>query len=174
MNAILIRHTRIVVPQGWCYGHADVLLADSFSEEAAEVLARLPWQPELVLTSPTTRCQRLAEHLAGAARVREDVRLRELHMGDWEGRLWESFRGPESEAWALDPWNRRPPNGESASEFWARVGLVRAELAGAEKSRVAIVTHAGVIRAWRGMAERLPFESALREPVAFGSIHLAG
>ena len=174
MNAILIRHTRIVVPPGWCYGHADVPLAESFPEEAAEVRAQLPWPPQLVLTSPALRCRKLAEQLAGTAPVREDVRLRELHMGGWEGRAWESFRGPESEAWALDPWNLRPPGGESAREFWARVALVREELVATDRARVAIVTHAGVIRAWRGIAEQRSFETMLREPVAFGSIHQAG
>ena len=162
-----------MVPPGWCYGHADVPLAESFPGEAAEVRAHLPWSPRLVLTSPALRCRKLAEQLAGTAPIREDVRLRELHMGEWEGRAWESFRGPESEAWALDPWNLRPPGGESAREFWSRVALVREELAAANVSRVVIVTHAGVIRAWRGMAEQCPFEAMLREPVAFGSMHPA-
>jgi alpha-ribazole phosphatase len=47
MNVVLIRHTRIAVPAGLCYGHADVPLAESFPTEAAAVVAHLPWQPEL-------------------------------------------------------------------------------------------------------------------------------
>ena len=170
MNAILIRHTRIVVPPGWCYGHADVPLAESFPGEAAEVRAHLPWSPQLVLTSPALRCRKLAEWIAGTAPVREEVRLRELHMGEWEGRAWESFRGPESEAWALDPWNLRPPGGESAREFWARIAAVREEILNENAEGVAIVTHAGVIRAWRGLGEERSLAEMMREPVGFGSV----
>ena len=76
MNVILIRHTRIAVPAGLCYGHTDVPLAESFLMDAAAVLAHLPWQPELVLTSPATRCRKLAEYIAGAAPVRSGPALR--------------------------------------------------------------------------------------------------
>jgi alpha-ribazole phosphatase len=112
--------------------------------------------------------------IAGGAPVKDDVRLRELHMGEWEGRPWESFRGIASEDWALDPWNRRPPGGETAAEFWARVADLREEILGAGSKRMAVVTHAGVIRAWRGRAENRPFDAMMLEPVAFGSVHLAG
>lgn len=172
MNAVLIRHTRIVAPPGWCYGHADVPLAGTFPAEADAVRAALPWTPQVVLTSPAERCRRLAERIAGAAPVRSDERLRELHMGEWEGRLWESFRGPESEAWALDPWNRRPPGGESAREFWVRIAQVREEVSrGGEE--IAVVTHAGAIRAWLGVASGRPCEEMMREPVPFGSVRPA-
>lgn len=91
-------------------------------------------------------------------------------MGAWEGRRWDEFRGPESEAWALDPWRQRPPGGESGQEFWARVARLRAEFLALKLDRAVIVTHAGVIRAWRGLAEGRPLDAVMREPVPFGSI----
>jgi alpha-ribazole phosphatase len=171
MNVILIRHTRVVPPPGTCYGWCDVPLADTWRDDIAAVRAALPWTPRELWTSPAARCRTLAEGLGFA---REEIviepRLRELHMGEWEGRPWDAFRGPESEAWALDPWRLSPPGGESAEAFWARVAALRETVLASEPERLVLVTHAGVIRAWRGIAEGVSFEAALREPIPFGSL----
>jgi alpha-ribazole phosphatase len=173
MKACLIRHQRVAVPPGLCYGWCDVPLAEGWREEIAGIRAALPWAPREVRCSPAARCRALAEAL-GAAVVRIDPRLRELGMGEWEGRLWESFRGPESEAWALDPWRRRPPGGESGEDLWRRVAEVRHECLAAAGDGIVIVTHAGVIRAWRGLSEGRSFTEMLGEPVPFGGVHPAG
>jgi alpha-ribazole phosphatase len=169
MAVILIRHTRLAGVAGLCYGRADVRLAETFAEEAAAVRASLPWIPGEVRTSPAARCRALAEML-GCEKIVLEPRAQELHMGAWEGRRWEEFRGFESEAWALDPWRLRPPGGESAGELWARVAELRGELLARRDTRVAVVTHAGVIRAWRGIASGRGFEEMMREPAPFGSI----
>lgn len=169
MNVLLIRHTRVVPPPGTCYGWCDVPLADTWRDDVAAVRAALPWTPREVWTSPAARCRVLAEAL-GAERLIVEPRLRELHMGEWEGRRWEEFRGPESVAWALDPWRLSPPGGESAKAFWKRLAELREEVLAARLDRVALVTHAGVIRAWRGLAEGMSFAETMREPVPFGSI----
>ncbi len=154
MKAFLVRHTRVALEAtGICYGRSDVPLASSFMEEAQALRAMLPEQPYTVWTSPARRCAALAERLAEERPVRVDERLRELDFGAWESRQWETFRGPESEAWALDPWRLRPPGGETGLELWARVADVRAELVVLpEHARVVIVTHAGVIRSWLAQA----------------------
>ncbi len=158
---------------GRCYGRAEVALADTFAEEARAVLAALPWAPREVWTSPALRCVALAEMLAGGAPVRVESRLQELSFGAWEGRRWETFRGPESEAWALDPWGRRPPGGETAAELWARVETLRAELLAGEHDRLVLVTHAGVIRAWRGLMTGRPPGELWSDPVEFGGLENA-
>lgn len=170
MSIVLIRHTRVLAA-GLCYGWCDVPLAETFAAEAAAVRTALPWMPDEVWTSPAARCRALADTL-GVACVTAEPRLRELHMGAWEGRRWEEFRGPESEAWALDPWRLRAPGGETAEEFWVRVAQVRTELRlrAGEGKRLAVVTHGGVIRAWRGIAEGRSLEQMMREPVGFGSV----
>ncbi len=148
---ILIRHTRVAVAPGVCYGQTDVPLAKTFSAEAAEVRVRLPWLPGEIHTSPLARCLRLADYL-GASVVHRDRRLLELDFGEWENRAWADFRSPESEAWARDPLGSRPPGGETGDELHARVGAIRAELLGRiaddEGLRIAVITHAGVIRSW--------------------------
>jgi alpha-ribazole phosphatase len=107
------------------------------------------------------------------AGVPTDARLQELDFGAWENRPWESFRGPESEAWALDPWRLAPPGGESGAALWARVGAFRAEVHGhvsAGGDPVLVVTHAGVIRAWLGLERGLGWAEAMRLPVPHGSL----
>ncbi|MDO8540654.1 MAG: histidine phosphatase family protein [Opitutaceae bacterium] len=172
MNAVLIRHTRVAAQPGVCFGWSDVPLADTFPEEARSVRERLPWVPAEVWTSPALRCRALAERL-GAAQVRIDPRLQELDFGAWEGRRWEDFHCPASEAWALDPWNERPPGGETAAELWARVHELRAELVARDADRIALVTHAGVIRAWRGLTTGRLLREQWSEPVEFGGIETA-
>lgn len=171
MNVLLIRHTRVVPPPGTCYGWCDVPLADTWRDDVAAVRAALPWTPQEIWTSPAARCRTLAEGLGlGSTRIQTEPRLRELHMGEWEGRQWDAFRGPESEAWAIDPWRRCPPGGESAQALWARVAALREDVLARDPERLLLVTHAGVIRAWRGLTEGLSFEAALREPIPFGSL----
>jgi alpha-ribazole phosphatase len=173
VNAVLIRHTRVVVPAGVCYGRSDVPLADTFSEEARAVCARLSWVPTEAWTSPAQRCRALAG-LLGTTCVRIEPRLQELDFGAWEGRRWEDFHDAESEAWANDPWNVRPPGGETAAELWARVGELRAELLARDSERIALVTHAGVVRAWRGLATNRRLREVWAEPVEFGGIERVG
>lgn len=173
MNVVLVRHTRIVAPPGVCYGRSDVPLAATFPTEAMDVRARLPWVPAEVWSSPAPRCRALAERL-GATFVRIEPRLQELDFGQWEGRRWDDFRSRESETWALDPWSERPPGGETAAELWARVAAVRTELLARGAERVALVTHAGVIRAWRGLTTGKTLTQLWAESVEFGGIEPGG
>jgi alpha-ribazole phosphatase len=177
MKAVLVRHTRLVADvAGHCYGRADVALADTFAEEARALAEALPWMPGEIWTSPARRCRRLADVLAAGAPVTEVARLQELDFGAWEGRRWEEFRGPESEAWALDPWTLHPPGGETGNELWARVAAVRAEvMARGAEARVLVVTHAGVIRVWRRLAAGgAPGPEVFADDVGYGSVWSAG
>jgi alpha-ribazole phosphatase len=170
---LLIRHTRLAVAPGLCYGRAEFPLAPTFAAEAAELLARMPWTPDEIWTSPAARCARLANTLSVPAdRIHADPRLLELDFGEWENRPWESFRSPQSEAWARDPCRVRPPGGETAGELHRRVGAMRAELlarlAAGKNLRLAVVTHAGVIRSWRAHASGRGLMDFFGEPVPHG------
>ena len=41
MKITLVRHTRVALPQGTCYGWSDVPVADSFEAEAKQTLQNL-------------------------------------------------------------------------------------------------------------------------------------
>lgn len=181
MKIALIRHTRLAEgASGVCYGRNEMPLAETFANEAVQVRATLPWRPELIWTSPTRRCRALADALSapltneGAmATVREDSRLAELHFGVWEGQRWDDLKGPEVDWWLHDPWHARPPGGETADELIARVRTFRDELlAATAPERVAVVTHAGVIRAWRSLAEGIRLEQAFSQAVLHGQVFI--
>ena len=195
MSVILLRHTRLAGAEGLCYGRTDVPLAASFADELAVIRAELAGvRFGAVWSSPAARCLRLAvaledkcqgrdgrgvedhgrdAHATSDFNVLTDARLQELDFGAWENDAWESFRSPQSEAWALDPWRLAPPGGESGAALWARVGAFRAELHGQVKAGgdpVLVVTHAGVIRAWLGLERGLGWAEAMSLPVPHGSL----
>ncbi len=170
MSIWLVRHTTVAVAPGICYGRLDVPLAETFAVEAAEVWARLPRRIDAVWSSPAQRCLRLARLWTELPQV--DERLGELNFGEWEGRAWESFHDESSEAWARDPWRRSPPGGESGEELEARVAAVRGEVVEAAQGdrEIVVVTHGGVMRAWRRLSEGASREVSLRWPVPWGSV----
>jgi len=181
MSVILLRHTRLAAVEGLCYGRTDVPLAVSFADELAVIGTGLEGVSlGAVWSSPAARCQQLAAALALEAGVKifTEPRLQELDFGAWENRPWESFRGPQSEAWSLDPWSLAPPGGESGAQLWARVGEFRTELLGevtsgsscADGTSTLVVTHAGVIRTWLGLERGLSWAEAMSLPVSHGSL----
>ena len=97
MALILVRHTRVDLPAGTCYGQADVPLLqphdppfDGVGQRLRALLARIGAQARVgaVVCSPLSRARLLAQHLAAdhGQTVAVDPRWMELHFGAWEGR----------------------------------------------------------------------------------------
>ena len=104
-----------------------------------------------VLTSPALRCVQTAQALwPDRAEFAQDARLWEQDFGAWEGVPYRDLPdlGPlDGDALA----QHRPPGGESFADICARVAPVLEGLGdGAET--VAIVAHAGVVRAALALA----------------------
>ena len=144
---MLIRHTRPDVARGLCYGRLDVALADTFADEAAAVLSHLP-PVRLLVSSPLSRCRKLAEYIAAAREVPVDFdeRLIEMDFGAWEGRPWSALPAAELDAWAADFMHARPHGGESVAMLRDRVTAALSDWS-VQRQSIAIVTHAGVIKA---------------------------
>lgn len=144
MGLILLRHTRPLGADGLCYGRTDLDLAPDFQSEALRLSTELP-RAARIITSPLTRCARLAQALADAWSVplSQDPRLAEMDFGTWEGRPWSAIPRAELDAWAADLTQARPHGGETVAELDVRT---RAGLQSAEPPAL-IVTHAGVIKA---------------------------
>lgn len=147
MALTLLRHTRVDVTPGTCYGISDVALAAGFIGEADALLPSLPGV-DRVFTSPLSRCRRLAERLAAHLDrpLSEDDRIREMDFGRWEGRAWKDIPRAEIDAWAADFLHARPHGGESVAMLRARV-LDALRDHGSFDGHTLIVTHAGVIKA---------------------------
>lgn len=148
MDLYLIRHTQPEIEAGLCYGRLDVPLPPDAAAACAAVAARLPAVDEL-WTSPLGRCRALADVIGARMNliVRPDERLRELAFGAWEGRPWDVLDRAETDRWAADYWHRAPPGGESYRELHERVLAALTDIASCAAQCVAVVTHAGPIRA---------------------------
>jgi alpha-ribazole phosphatase len=148
MDLYLIRHTRTQAEAGVCYGRLDVPLAPTHADECAAVIDRLP-AAQVLWSSPLARCRVLAgaigERLGIAPKI--DARLCELDFGEWEGRRWDAIDRDQSERWSADYWNLAPPGGESYRDLHARVDAALEEMLARNARQVAVVTHAGPIRA---------------------------
>lgn len=151
MIVTLIRHTSVAVPPGVCYGQSDVDVSERFAEEAGAVRQRLAAARfDAVYASPLRRCLKLA-HYCGFASPRIDTRLMEMNFGDWEMQAWEAIADPQLARWYADWIGEAPTGGESWRAMIARVERFVAELKDGrhgELERVALFTHAGVIRAF--------------------------
>lgn len=172
MNLTAIRHTSVDVPSGICYGISDVSVANSFPEEVAQIQAQLgDRQFDRIYSSPLKRCTQLASVLFLKEKLILDDRLRELNFGDWEMQAWDSvFNSSEGKAWFQDYAHASCPNGESFAELVARVKSFLDELEPIENERIAIITHAGVIRALMVLLQQKSAEEAFNTPLKYGQI----
>ncbi len=165
MQIFLIRHPRPLLGAGICYGQLDVEAEDP--QPTAERLRSLLPAGTAVIASPLRRSRRLAEALH--AQPLFDRRLMEIDFGEWEGRGWDQIERALLDAWAADVLQFSPPGGESAAMLQARVVNCITEL---RATSVALVTHAGAIRAALGHWLRLPVGEWSQLALDFGSITL--
>lgn len=146
MEIYLIRHTKPLVAEGVCYGHTDLSLAPSFQEEWQVLNRKIPSHFDVVYTSPTQRCRQLADLFKSTKRETR-LDLRELNFGDWEMKKWEEIDPETLEKWMSDFVHVATPNGESCHDLFERAAAFLNELYAASFNRVAVVAHAGTIRA---------------------------
>lgn len=135
-------------------GHLNSLLTESGLAQAAAVapeIAKL--NPDRVLSSDLRRAVDTADVIGAAIGlpVKLDARLRETHLGDWQGRSVAEIERvwPGAIArWRADPgW--APPGGESRIEVVRRsrpvVDELDEEFAAGSDSTVVVVAHGGMI-----------------------------
>jgi broad specificity phosphatase PhoE len=163
MKLYLVRHGASTGnTPGNLIGHSDHPLTADGKAQAAAVAARLaPLGPMPVFCSDLPRARATAGFIAEAWRaplpdVTPDPRLRELHLGDFEGRSWKEFQADQAlmAALELDPYCTMLPNGESLEQLAERVlaavdDIVVAAGGGAPEALAAVclVAHDGPIRA---------------------------
>ena len=171
MDIVLIRHTPVQAAPGLCYGVTDLPLAATASRDIEEVLRDLRAVDDVV-SSPATRCRRLAEAIAARDQcgLRIAPALRELDFGAWEGLPWDAIDRRESDPWAEDPWNRAPPGGESESALWRRLQGWLADSTPPPQGRVASVAHGGPLRLLRCHFEGRRLEDRWSASLALGSV----
>jgi alpha-ribazole phosphatase len=172
MEVYLIRHTTPAIEKGICYGQTDVPLANSFPSEAQKVLSMLPTEIEKIYTSPLERCRDLANYLglAMGVPIKTDYRLMELDFGDWELKKWNQINEEDLNKWMANFETVPCPNGESYTDLLHRINDFLESLYATSASRVAIVTHGGVIKTIRGKSRQEDLKDTLSLQVDYGEI----
>ncbi len=146
----LIRHGE---PEGGrrYRGHRDdPLSATGWAQMRAALGAEERW--DAVLCSPLLRCRAFAEEVAReqGLPLHVEPQLKEIHFGDWEGFTPTELAQRDGErlaAFWADGERHPPPNGESLTEFHARVsGAWQHWTDRLSGQRVLLVGHSGMIR----------------------------
>ena len=164
MQVFLIRHPKPVIEAGICYGRLDV---DAHAPQtvADQIKPLLPADVP-VFSSPLRRARQLAEALHPSPVI--DQRLCEIDFGDWEGRAWDTIERDALDAWAADVTGFTPPGGESVASLQQRVIDFANSLI--PLPAVALVAHAGVLRALVGHWQQLPVAEWTQLQFDFGSL----
>jgi alpha-ribazole phosphatase len=173
MKLYLLRHTRVDITSGTCYGQLDVPLAPTYPSEKEQVQNKIGGILfDAVCSSPLSRCRTLAESVSGSMLVQYDPRLMELHFGDWEGKLWaEISREPYASEWFRNFLEVPCPGGESYIQLLSRCKDFLKELKTEYASgNILAVTHGGAIRSLYSIITGIAPEHAFDLKVGYGDI----
>lgn len=110
-----MRHTAPDITPGICYGATNVPVHEAeFARVIPLIDSALP-ADALIVTSPLTRCRRLADFLAlnvaesNTRDVAVDAHLVERDLGRWTGKLWQDIPRDEAKAFAANFLDHWPP-----------------------------------------------------------------
>lgn len=151
MKLWLLRHARVTLEAGQCYGASDVPADLVLTRQAAETAAALlpPGLP--VRVSGLGRAQQLAQALC---QLRPDLpppatdpRLNEMDFGRWELQRWDAIPRAAFDDWMADFAHHRFGGAESTQQIIERVADAMDETLSQSEAEAVWVTHAGVIRA---------------------------
>lgn len=164
----LVRHFKPRVPEGLCYGQTDIPPEVISPSACAHLLTQLPTLAA-VFSSPLQRCTALASHMYPASFVAINSLLKELNFGAWEMSPWDSIERAQLDAWAANPMDFAPPQGESFNTLCQRVRQFVCEALTLEEPAI-IITHGGVIKAFLYLFAGMELSQALAYSADFGSI----
>ncbi|WP_347330331.1 histidine phosphatase family protein [Marinimicrobium locisalis] len=168
----LLRHGQCEGGEIFRGSHDVALTPEGWANMDARVAAETPVPWAAVVTSPLQRCRAFAETAAerlGLPLILEPD-LREMHFGDWEGRLYQDIwdSDPTLALWGEDPEQHTPPQGEPLADFDQRVNTALDHLAQRQAGqRLLVVTHGGVIRLLLTRAKGLPRNTLRDQPVPY-------
>ena len=194
MAIFLVRHTAPDIKPGVLYAATNVPVHEAEFKRVIPLLdAALP-ESALIVTSPLSRCRRLADFLAMRGNERIvilDARLVERDLGRWTGKKWEDIPRREAKQFNADFLDHWPPPVETENgpvlrglNVYPRLGAgesVRAmqtrviegfEAAWdiAEGRNLVIVSHAGPIAAMIAYWHREPLRRGIQPSPGCGDV----
>ena len=160
MRLWLVRHARVQLAGGLCYGASDVSADPAHTAAVATTLATVLPLSAPLWVSGLGRAQQLAAALraqrADLAAPTVDVRLNEMNFGQWERQAWDRIPRSAFDGWMADFAHHRFGGLESTQQVIARVADALADTTVANRENGASdavwICHAGVIRAVQYLA----------------------
>ncbi len=174
MQLFLIRHTKVEVTPGICYGQTDVNVASTFDEEKNIILKNIEGISfDRIFSSPMIRCKVLAQSISkNEQEIIFDKRLKELDFGLWEGKLWEEIAKTEkSIKWFDNYFIEKCPEGESYSDLINRVERFIKEIEKEQQTKnMAIICHGGTMRAFLSILNNVSPKATFQQEIGYGEI----
>ena len=154
--------------EGRYQGQSDTPLNEEGVAQACRLIDMLELEGiSRVVSSDLKRASDTARILAEGLQLGSpsyDARLREIDLGQWEGRLAIEIARQDAQAWAArlrDPVNVAAPGGETTLQVAQRVWACLDEIAGqAGEAPVAVVSHGLALATALCRARKLPLDQA--------------
>ena len=151
----MVRHGETIWNRERKYqGQSDIPLTDEGRIQARSLSERLKDEKiDVIYSSDLGRTIETAEIIAEhhGLEVVPAALMRELSFGIWEGMTYDEIIkkwAEEYNKWQDDPYNEKPPEGETLSELCERVSKFLMKAAQDHPDgRILVVSHAGPIRA---------------------------
>jgi len=175
----LARHGDIGLGKDKRYiGQSDIPLSDLGKKQAnllKEKFSRVPL--DAIFCSDLKRSQQTADIIASAHQIVPKARmeLREMNMGEWEGKLFSEIRAKYPSEYKERGENialYSSPEGESFSDCFKRVNPIFESLAQSPETTILIVGHAGVNRVILCRILGIPLDDVFRLEQNYGCINL--
>lgn len=171
----LLRHGDTGNGARFC-GSTDNALTEAGWQQMWESIEQAPRQWQHIITSPLKRCAHFAQVLAEryAIPLTHDVRIQEIHFGEWEGRATAELMRTDAEAlirfWQ-NPLDNPPSQAEHLLDFKARVleawQDIHTQFA---DQNILLVTHSGVIRILLCHLQQQPLQQLLNFDVPYAAM----
>jgi alpha-ribazole phosphatase/probable phosphoglycerate mutase len=176
----LVRHGQVEGFEEKRYnGQADVRLTAEGEAQFGLLQMRLRKKTiRAVYSSDLSRCLEGARLLARPFGLEPAAKpeLRELHIGDWEGKTWQELQATYPEQWQArlaDIVHYQVPGGESLLDMAARVRPTMAGIVAAHPDEeVLVVGHGGVNRVILLDAIGAPLDRLFHIEQAFGCLNI--
>lgn len=179
MNIFLIRHGQTAWnQQARLQGRIDTRLNPTGLRQTELVALQLRQIPlDVIYCSNLQRARETAASINRfhLVKLMIEPNLAEIDYGLWEGKQWAEIKQEYTSfvfRWQKDPVHLAPPGGESLQDLTNRLQKLLASITLQQNHNIALVTHAGVLKALFGIFMGLGPESHSQFTFANGSISL--
>ncbi|MFW2000339.1 histidine phosphatase family protein [Acinetobacter ursingii] len=162
-------------------GHLDDALTPTGWQQMQTTIEQMqPSAWQVIFTSPLQRCAAFAQRFASQTNLNcnMDANFKEMYFGDWEGistaQIYQQSPELLTNFWQ-QPTQYTAPNGESLLDFQSRIQqglfLVIEKMQIQQHEHALLVTHGGVIKLLRCMAQHQPLDDLLKMQATLGQLY---